>query len=278
MCKHISFATQRTVLQHLGARAYRQHDAVAILRSPILGQIPELLGSPDRVLRTRTSLLVGGLLAHNFSMEVMSGIIGRIIPMLREANDPAVQKALVEISTHPDCAKAVDTTNAFDRIPELLESDDAEVRWKACAQIESLVRDRPIRSILPAIPLEKLFGLLRDESPEVVHESMTVLTRIAKHPDGAAAEVASPNFPIILELFESKIENMNRRACWLVDAVGKHDLILIPPQVRQILAEKIVNLLDEDDEDVRYAAMRALRTVFPYHPAGFPTWDSSEGE
>ncbi|KAJ7622395.1 armadillo-type protein [Roridomyces roridus] len=266
LCKYVSFSTQRRVLKHLAERAYRQNDAREILQSPVLEQIPQLLGSPDRVLRTRTSLLVGGLLAHKFSATLMSGIVGKIVPMLKDEGHPAVLKALAEISSHPDCAKAVFTT-AFSSIPELLDSDDVEIKRRTCRMIEKLVRSRPIASILPAIPMDKVVELLQDVNQEVVHEAMTVLSLIAKHPDGAAAILSAPNFPAVIKLFDSKIDRMALRTCSLVDALVKYDRDEqknhISDALRTAIAEKLLVLVRGDDDSAIYVAMRTLKTMFP---------------
>ncbi|KAJ7473889.1 armadillo-type protein [Mycena galericulata] len=253
---------------HLTRRAESEDDAHAIVNSPILVQIPQLLGTPNGNVRENADELMINLMRHKTNMPVIlvAKTFEIIVSLLRDVNVGVIHIAtyvLASVAFWPHGAHAVINANTLPHLSELLESASKWVRVNACDLVGNLaLHESTLAAILATNPFERLVSLLRDAdrflpsrvsrflSPsrtwdadsEIIQQATSALANLAVWRDGAKAVITANTLPHLLELLESASYLVQMHACILVRNLACHESSLAA-----ILAanpfERLVSLL-----------------------------------
>ncbi|KAJ7622203.1 hypothetical protein FB45DRAFT_1061796, partial [Roridomyces roridus] len=189
--KYIAPETRLRVLQHLGASAVSHcNTARAITRSSAMTSlIPWMLD--DQELRMTAYLLVAALMAHSLKLLLPPEWVANRIETTwihrGETDERTFILATAALHTISDDSVG---TGIF---AALFHSEVTCVRLWACALVRELASYWfALPSLIGCVPLEMLFELaIRDPDGKVSAEAIRALDQLARHPDNAAAIVAT---------------------------------------------------------------------------------------
>ncbi|KAJ7079841.1 armadillo-type protein [Mycena epipterygia] len=108
-------------------------------------------------------------------------------------------------------ARAVAHSPVFDRVMDLLESPDSEIRRWTCKIVGNLVFHESLAgAIMTRTLCVKLVSLLDDKDIQVVEGAVYALAQITRWPDGAQRSVAANILDHLVELLESPNAGVQR--------------------------------------------------------------------
>ncbi|KAJ7493052.1 armadillo-type protein [Mycena galericulata] len=254
--KYVSPSTQVDILKHLTRRAESEDDARTIVNSPILVQIPHLLGTANEKVREVTCMLVGylALRASSFAAILAASPFERLVSLLRDADLDVIQQAayaLQNLAYWADGTLALINANTLQNLSELLESGNEEIRKTACILVRKLAwHESSLAVILDGDLLERLVSLLRDTDPDIVQHAIAGLSEVAYWANGAQAVIETSTLPHLSELLESASKEIRKNACNLVGNLARHASTL--PAI--LGTNPFERLVDADSDIIQEAA------------------------
>ncbi|KAJ7493038.1 armadillo-type protein [Mycena galericulata] len=264
--KYVSPITQADILRYLVGRAESEDDACAIVNSPILVQIPQLLDSGSNWVRANACVLVGNLARHESSLAAI---------LAAKPYSDVIQRAtfpLGSFAKRPDGAQAVIDANTLPHLSELLESASKGIRKNACVLVVNLARhESTLAAIFAANPFERLVSLLRalswirDADTGVIQRATHALVNLAYRLNGAQAVMSANTLPHLSDLLESpskRVGNLTRHGATspgVLDLKLCMRLVSLLRQVCRIYSPNQAHFEASDkDAEVMEAAIYAL--------------------
>ncbi|KAF7360380.1 hypothetical protein MVEN_00767800 [Mycena venus] len=219
---YVSCGTKIAILSELTNRTESGVEARAVIASPVLKHIAQMLRSPDTRLRSASCVLLGNLASHECTAPAILelNLCEQLVSLMGEEDSElsqAAQGALCHIAQRLDGAQAIVEAPVLDHVLVLLESPRWAVRGRACDLVEKLAQhDLTLPAILKSKARVMLVSLLGDEHPEVVRSAQNASSCIAQRLEDAPA-VDGKTLDHILALLESSNPDVRR---WAFDLVG----------------------------------------------------------
>ncbi|KAF7350426.1 hypothetical protein MVEN_01347600 [Mycena venus] len=239
---YVSSSTKDMILAELIARSAFEADARAIVDSPVMHYIRQMLGAPDTGARISSCQLIGNLVSHECNKPIITELrLGMRLVALLEHPDlvPDATYALSQVACWSDGAQAVVDAKTVDYILGLLESTSPDIRRWTCRLLVSL--------------------LLGDED-FVIECATYALSQIARRPDGAQAIVDAKTLDHVLKCFKSPLPSCREYACALLGCLASHESI-VPAVLELKPVMQLRSCLNEEDPRVIGGATYALSRI-----------------
>ncbi|KAF7360410.1 hypothetical protein MVEN_00770900 [Mycena venus] len=245
--------------------AQRFEGAQAIVESPVLDHVLELLESPRWVVRSMGCGLVEKLAQHNSTLLAIlkSKACVLLVPLLVDEHFKVAQSARTALSCitqRLEDAPAVDV-NTLDYVLALLGSPNPEVKRWACDRVGGLARhESSLPTILESMACARVVSLLSDENPKVVHSARNATSCIAQRLEDAPA-VDVKTLDHILALLESSNPETRRWACDRMEGFARRESIL-PAILGSRACERLISLLFKEHSGSDFSALSRIAQVW----------------
>ncbi|KAJ6517129.1 armadillo-type protein [Mycena vulgaris] len=172
-----------------------------------------------------------------------------------------VVRTLSKIAVSPEGALAVVNAKVLDRVAELFESPNTDIRRWACQLLGAVGSHKKLLlPIFARTPFDKLVELLRDDNDEAVESAVCALFRIAALSEAMQAMVDARVLDCTAELLDSPSPDVRRWTCRLLRQLAGHqttvaDVLAINP------CEQIVPCLHNQNVHVVRRAAETLHWI-----------------
>ncbi|KAJ7656231.1 armadillo-type protein [Mycena rosella] len=238
--------------------------AQAALKANVLQYIPEMLGTPEPVIRARACTILCELASHQMMLSPVLAIrpCHLLVALFRDANLNIVVTewalyALSQIATVPEGAETALNAGVLDYIADFFESPKAQVRRWACKTLGKLAYHK---SIATSVLGSQLVSLLHDDTVEVVECALYALYGIIASTEGVQAALDGDVLVSVFGLMESPNVGVRRRACEILGRLVQHKFI-----AREILNSRLYTqlppLLRGQHSEVLESAAYALNRI-----------------
>ncbi|KAJ7479254.1 armadillo-type protein [Mycena latifolia] len=217
--KYVSPATKTAIVEELGQKAISEEDARAVVDSPALQLLQQLLGSPDAKLRRSTCSLLGKLVYHQSTAAAVLRVnpcVG-LVPILSGTDIELLESTMYVLSLitqSPEGAQAAVAAKAVDYLEDPLASPNMQVRSHTCATLGHLAFYDSTSVNMKLCP--RLVPLLRDTNLDIVQKAAEALFCIAKSPEGAQAAVDAHVLDYVADLLLSPNAGVRQWTCKLL--------------------------------------------------------------
>ncbi|KAJ6563302.1 armadillo-type protein [Mycena vulgaris] len=263
MFQSVGSSTKVAILRDLVERTASEADARTLVDSHI---IEEFLASAHPTTRQLASRLVAELAQYESLAGVATNLnlCFQLAHLLKDENCDIIQNAIVAlawISTVPSGADAILETDALAYIKRGLDSPDAKVRKMTCRMLNHVAAtESGMAAVLALNPCMRLVSLLRDKDEEIVEYATATLAR-ASESAGVVSAVAETKLPrYAMQLLYSPSREVRSGACCILGNLSSHKSTAMTV-LAQNPCVRLLQLLGDDDIEVRKGAIRALATI-----------------
>jgi len=264
---YVSWSTKVAILSELADRVECDvNDARALVDSPALDHITQMLGSPDIGARISSSRLLASLAKHKCTIPAILELktCERLVSLLTDEDYGVIARALFalfQIARLLDGAEAIVNAKVLNEVPVLLESTSPEVRNRTFELVGMLAKhDSTGSDVFNLKPCMRLVACLGDENVGVVQSAMYALSEIAGWSDGVQAIVDAKAVDHVLALLESRRSGVREWTCELVGRLARD-----PSTATAVLKlkpyEPLVYLLGDEDWQISARAVFALSQI-----------------
>ncbi|KAF7360406.1 hypothetical protein MVEN_00770500 [Mycena venus] len=239
-------------------------DAPAIVEK-MLERVLDLIKSSDPKVRKWACDRVGGLARHESSLPAILGsrACEWLVSLLSDEHPGVIRSArnaLSRVSQMLDNAPAI-VSKVLNRIWDLIESPNPEVRRWACDRVGGLARhESTLPTILESKACVGLVSLLCDTHSDIIWSALSVLTDIARKLEGAQAIVKSKVLDVIFALLESSYLEVRQQAWILIGTLVCYESILLTVLESKAFV-RLLSLLQDAHPQVVQSVIKALSQI-----------------
>ncbi|KAJ7768091.1 armadillo-type protein [Mycena maculata] len=230
--------------------ALLSNGAQAVVAANVLGEIAEVLKSPNKEVRIAACKLVGRLADHDsIALAVFeAGSCISLVALLGDEYADIIQSAidaLVHISSRSDGALAAVAANVLEYIADLLVSSSRQVRRSVYILVGTLAKHQStVSSVLALVSCVRLVSLLHDDDTYVIESAIyaVVAANVLRH---------------IAEVLQSPNKEVRIGACKLVGRLARYHSTA--PAVFEVApCARLVSFLRDEDVYVIETATNVL--------------------
>ncbi|KAJ7142059.1 armadillo-type protein [Mycena crocata] len=231
--------------------------AQTVVDAKVLDFAPELLESSHKLVQLYTCRMLGRLATHSSTLDAVlcAKPCARLAALLCHniVGEGAIY-ALSHISADLNGAKAVIDAGALNFVHKLFDSPSNEIRERAHLMVGNLVQYGSAKACVC------FAALLREHNMSVIKNSISVLAKIAREPDGAKAVVDAKVLDIVPELLETPNDQVRQFTCNMLGRLVKHKSTL-EAVLSANLCIRLIAVLYHDDLFIAWEAMQTLSTI-----------------